>query len=559
MALYNEGMDPTTGEIGFNHPLALAIRANATDTPTYRDYLRMDSHERDPWDDAMELEMNQLFAKDTFKIVDRKLAVGRVLDCIWVLRLKRLPDGTVSKHKARFCVRGDQQAKQDKNETYAPVVEWSTIRLMFVLTQACGLQTRQIDFRNAFVQSALPEPIYVELPPSYRKEFPTKVLQVKKSLYGDRRAPRLWFEHVTTKLVDPNGPYQFHQSAIDSCLFLRNDCAFILYVDDGIFFSKDDQVMDAILTQLGKDFDVEVQGDFAGYLGVEIDAQPDGSLHLKQTGLIDRILDALGLDKDSTAKDTPATETLGRDEHGSPCVGDFNYRSVNGMLMYLSGTTRSDISFANHQCARFANDPKLSHEKAMKRIGRYLKGTRNKGMIIKPTGKLTMDCYADADFAGLWNYEDLHDPTCVRSRTGYLLTLGGIPVVWASKLQTEIALSTMESEYIALSTSMRVLIPLRYVLEEVANTLDLDYDSSSTMSTVWEDNQAALILATTNPPRLTPRSKHIAIKYHWFRSHLAPGQIEVKAIASEDQKADMFTKALKRELFAKMRKLVLGW
>jgi hypothetical protein len=80
---------------------------------------------------------------------------------------------------------------------------------------------------------------------------------------------------------------------------------------------------------------------------------------------------------------------------------------------------------------------------------------------------LELDCYVEADFAGLWNYESDQDPVCVRSRTGYVITLGGCPVIWVSKLQTEIALITLEAEYIALSTSMRDLLPMRQILSEI--------------------------------------------------------------------------------------------
>jgi len=116
--------------------------------------------------------------------------------------------------------------------------------------------------------------------------------------------------------------------------------------------------------------------------------------------------------------------------------------------MYLASNSRPDITFAVHQCARFTHNPQRVHEVALKRNARYLKGTRDNGMKIMLSKKLNLDCYADADFAGLWNAELLNDPTCVKSRTGYILMLGGNP--------SKIALSTTE----ALSTAMKELIPL---------------------------------------------------------------------------------------------------
>ena len=122
-----------------------------------------------------------------------------------------------------------------------------------------------------------------------------------------------------------------------------------------------------------------------------------------------------------------------------------------GMLLYLASNSRPDIAFAVHQCARFTHCAKRLHEKAVKRRVLYLQGTKDKGLIMEPTERLMMDMYVDADFAGLWNGEDINDPICTKSRSGILLTIGNVPLLWKSKLQTETALSTMESKYIALS------------------------------------------------------------------------------------------------------------
>jgi len=168
-----------------------------------------------------------------------------------------------------------------------------------------------------------------------------------------------------------------------------------------------------------------------------------------------------------------------------------------------------------------------------------------------------LNCYVDADFAGLWHYEDDQDPVCVKSRTGYMLTFGGCPILWVSKLQTEIALSTMEAEYIALAQSMRDLIPARLMTLEVLKTFDIKLDGVWTHSTVFEDNNGALTLA--NAPKMTPRSKHIGIKYHFFREAVKQLYIHVVKIESERQQADIFTKGLPAEKFTNVRKQSMGW
>jgi hypothetical protein len=233
------------------------------------------------------------------------------------------------------------------------------------------------------------------------------------------------------------------------------------------------------------------------------------------------------------------------------------------MLLYLSGHTRPDIAYAVSQCARYTHSPKRSHERALERIGLYLKATADKGMILNPTSddSMKVDCYVDADFASLWGVEDKQDPSCVKSRTGYVIFINDCPVCWSSKLQGDIATSTMESEYNALSMAMREVIPLLRLTKEICNGVGM-VDPSNTKffkTVVHEDNNGALRLATMEPGRMTPRSKHYGIKYHWFRSQLKPNDIEIVKVDTKLQRADMLTKSLRAEMFKVNRKFTCGW
>jgi len=156
------------------------------------------------------------------------------------------------------------------------------------------------------------------------------------------------------------------------------------------------------------------------------------------------------------AVDTPAltTRILQPDTNGRPFNQPWDYRSIIGKLNFLEKSTRPDIAYAVHQCARFAASPKASHGEALKRIGRYLIGTRNLGLTYHPSAH-SFNCWADADFVGTWEKSiAMEDITTARSRSGYLLTYAACPLLWASKLQTEIALSTTEAECISLSTAL---------------------------------------------------------------------------------------------------------
>jgi len=174
--------------------------------------------------------------------------------------------------------------------------------------------------------------------------------------------------------------------------------------------------------------------------------------------------------------------------------------------------------------------------------------------------QLTLDCYIDADFAGLYNVEHQNDPVCVKSQTGFVLTLGSCPLLWSSKLQTEIVLSTTEVEYIALSQSMHTLLPMQSLLKEVSANLQLSYSNESVVKThVWEDNNGTLHL-TTNPNTVSIQTKHLAVKYHFFWHHIVTsGKIRVLKVNTMEQIADIFTKGLPVDTFTYLAGKLIGW
>ena len=198
----------------------------------------------------------------------------------------------------------------------------------------------------------------------------------------------------------------------------------------------------------------------------------------------------------------------------------------------------------------------------MIRIVRYLKAISKKGMRLKPTSVLKIDCYSDVDFAGLWPHEDPHDSTSVKSRTGFVITVSDCPVMWQSKLQTEIALSTMEAEYVALSMSCKELFPIIDIVRELGEATNLPLEQETSMHiSIHEDNSGTLVLAKLEPPRMTPRSKHYATKYHRFRERVcSPNSgIQLFKIDTLNQLGGSFTKFLGRTQFEFLRKKLMGW
>ena len=234
---------------------------------------------------------------------------------------------------------------------------------------------------------------------------------------------------------------------------------------------------------------------------------------------------------------------------------------LSAMTLHISKSHVMHVSTcAVHQCARYTHSPKKPHSVAVKRIVRYLLGTRDKGLVLTPTKNITLDMYADADFAGMWNSDSKkQDSTRVKSRSGHVILLENCPLLWPSKLQSEIVCSTMEAAFIALSSAMRELILTRHILKAVGTVLDLPLSTNANLqSTVFEDNNGCLQLATI--PKMTPRSKHIGVKYFWFRSQVGPATgISIVKCDTKDMLADIFTKGLPLDQFSVLRESLMGW
>jgi hypothetical protein len=487
----------------------------------------------------------------------------KVLDSVWSMKRKRrILTRKVYKWKARLNAHGGQQ-EHGVNfwETYSPVVNWFSIRLYLVISLLNNWHTRQIDFVLAFPQAKVECDIYMEIPPGFnlkgrKKEF---CLKLEKNIYGTKQAGRVWNQHLDKGLKKLG----YVPSRIDPCVYYHGTSVLMLYVDDGIFVGPDKSEIDGLIKGLEQEFNITDEGDLKEYLGVLVEKEPGGRLKLSQPQLISQILDALWFNHRTNAKPTPAPggQVLQRELDAEPMTEDFHYRSVVGQANYLEKSTRLDIAVAVHQCARFSADPKQSHADALRYVGRYLKGSKNEGIYLDPNEDQSFECWVDADFLGQYvkGAPDMHlDKMTAKSRTGFIITYAGCPIVWGSKLQRESALSTTEAEYMAISEAFRSLLPMMDLLEEArSKRIPIITGPPVVHCKAFEDNSGALELARL--PKMRPRTKHINVKYHHFREAVAAKRVTILHVPSEDQLGDLLTKNLPRDLFAKLRKRIMGW
>jgi Reverse transcriptase (RNA-dependent DNA polymerase) len=392
-----------------------AVAMAASSSP---DVMYMDQALREPDGEQFRKAMGDEVAahtdNDHWEIVPRSMVPKgtKVLPAVWAMRRKRrLATGEPYKWKARLNVHGGKQGYGVNYwETYAPVIAWDTIRLFLVLVLLNKWATRQIDFVLAYQQADIECPIYMDIPSQFEYQGSRKdhCLLLKKNLYGQKQAGRVWNQNLHDGLLACG----FQQSAVDMCLYYCKDVALLIYTDDGILIGPKPSDLDAIIELLkapvrvgGKQthraFKITDKGTLDKYLGVKVEHLPNGTIKLSQPQLVQQVLDDLGFNERTTMKDSPAASTvrLHREVSGKPYSDDWHYRSIIGKLNFLEKSTRPDIAYAVHQCARFCLEPKESHTTAVKRIGKYLQSTKDKGMILNPK-KHSFDCYVDADFVG---------------------------------------------------------------------------------------------------------------------------------------------------------------
>jgi hypothetical protein len=203
--------------------------------------------------------------------------------------------GEISKYKARMNVNGSQMIKGlHYEETYAPVVQWATIRFFISLAILSNWHTRQLDFVLAYTQADIERDLYMKLPAGFtlpdrtiteqdRKDY---VLKLEKNLYGQKQAGRVWYLHLKKNSLKLG----FKPSVQDECIFYYGKTIFIVHTDDTILLGTDQREIDTLVKRLGKIFKIEDPGDLSNYLGIKIERKPDGTLEWTQPTLTQSIL-----------------------------------------------------------------------------------------------------------------------------------------------------------------------------------------------------------------------------------------------------------------------------
>ena len=523
--------------------ISMALKGSSLyyEPQTYKE--AMNGDESALWKLATDREMAAHLKNQTWTLTT--LPTGRT--CIpsgWNFKVKTDKLGLPCRRKARFFAKGYRQVKGiDYQESFAPVVRYDSLRVIMAITAARNLELIQLDVTTAFLNGLIDELVYIAQPEGYvvpGQEH--EVCRLNKGIYGICQASRIWNKTLHDALIQ----YGLLQSTADPCVYYRitPTCFLIIavWVDDGLVAGNSMDSIDDIVHYLNRKFEITaVPADL--FVGIVITRdRPNNRIYLSIPQFIEKTLTKFRL-SDAHPLSLPVLKGSPRlSSYSSPStpaelttMADIPFREVVGCIMYAALTVRIDIAFIAGQLAQHCQNPGMDHWKAAQRVLKYLASTRNHGLCFggNVPSDNTLIGYSDADYAG--------DPDTRRSTSGYVFILNGGAVTWSSRRQPIVALSTMQSEYIAASDSTREAVWLRRLLGNLGST-------QMSPTALRCDNESAIGLAYN--PLAHKGSKHIEVRYHYIREQVINKTIELGYVNTCKQIADVLTKAVDGETFA---------
>jgi transposase InsO family protein len=523
-ATFQEGVKGLSNE-------ALAVIANSLlyEVPIPKSYAAaMMSPEAKKWMEAIKKEVEALIRKGTFEEVAVLPGGKTALRCRWLFKVKPATAHEPEIYKARLVVQGFRQKQgMDFQETFAAVARTTSLRVLLALAAAHKTRVTKLDVSNAFLASEMDTDLYVYVPEGYPSN--TKFLKLLKALYGLKQSPRLWYKTLVRELESLG----YQMTPTDACVFRHKTgkCTLTIVVDDILQATNEEELRTQVEQRLDEKFGIKAFGDVVNM---------ENHVKVSQKQYILQILERFNMHKCKPAA-TPAKVSQDQNEDmdrqapaGTP------YRQLVGALLYLFHT-RPDICAAVVKLSTKLENPTQGDWKAAKRVLRYLSGTLDKGIVYPKEVELKLWAHSDSDWAGCKKTR--------RSTSGYVVYLGNSPISWKSKMQSVVALSSCEAEYMALVECIKEVLWIRMHLKELGITLEQPV-------VIGIDNTAAMALAKN--PVLHEKSKHIDTRHHFIRQALQAGVVKLQYVNTADNVADILTKNTAKAIFQRLAPKVVS-
>ncbi|MBW0560427.1 hypothetical protein O181_100142, partial [Austropuccinia psidii MF-1] len=481
-------------------PLALIT----SDTSTPRTFNgALSSPDKDLWLASIKRELESMNALGVWEVIELDPLL-KLVGTTWVFKIKKDHLGQVTEYKARLCAQGfTQSAGIDFNQTYAPTGRLNSLRTLIAFAAAKNLDFHQIDIKSAFLNAPLSETVYLGITQGLDIDKRSHCLRLRKAIYGLKQAPLAWYDRLKTWLVAVG----FSSCISDPCVFLRKGeypVWLYIHVDDIAIFGRKVQYFKE---EVMKEFEIKDVGPADLMLGIKV-THSAHYVSLDQQHFTESLLELYGMINCNSV----STPLVPNEHLSSASISestDFgrlkvNFRSAVGSINYLSTATRPDLSFA---------DLGLTYPRGI-----------NVGILA----------YSNADWGNC--------RVSRRSVTGFLATVGGSLVLWKTRKQPSVLLSTAEAEYKALCDLTSELLWLGKWCRE-CNIIKLDNPIP-----VHEDNQSCINVVKGDCNLNNKRMKHVDIQLHFIKEAISNNFIELRYTPTANMLAYFLTKSVNRSI-----------
>ena len=557
-------------------------------TPTFKQ--TQQRRDAPAWVDARRKQFDDLQncpPRPTLTIMDRSDAPRDIFisQTSWVNVVKLLPCGGVDRAKSRLVGRGDMECAYrdyDPMGVSAMPVRFSSVLMCFAVASQLGLHATSVDFSAAYTNAPMRKETWIHVPegipgvPRFGKDGKIRVARVNNSLFGFKTSGAAWAELLDTKLrsigglkpVSPDAAavsgapvpgVTVHPCKSDPNVY-RYDrggevCIVCAYSDDCLLFSSCPKLRQDIVDSL-KEFQLRDEGDATAFLGMQIEKQvtESGKLSYKLSmpGFIKRLLENNQM-HEANPVSRPASSAEKITDAGIRCDNADQVRKCIGGLLWAAVTVRPDILSATNALCRHMHCPTPMTAAGAKRVCRYLRGTIGRGInfscenpSLDNQKTLAFTAYSDADWGD--------DVDTGRSTSGHVLMMSGAAFANRSRLEKPVAMSSCESEAMAMCGCVQEIDFYRDFLNE------LKLGNSNAATTLYVDNRSAVLDAHNTTGR---RTRHINLRFHRVRQSVREKTVKILHVrggVSIDsmQVADVHTKPTNTALFRKFSANILG-
>lgn len=498
-------------------------------------------------------QMEQFDVKDVITL-DEVPRGAQIVPLIVDLKAKYNAEGDHLKDKCRFLVSGNLEWRDELEQLYAPTATDKTKKMLFAIAVELGWHIRGLDIVGAFLGGELKTPVYVRLPQEFegldpetlepltdaqaRQRYGPIIWRLKKSLYGMRRSPKIFYDKLATHLEEGG----YNRLVNDPCVFFKEDATtgqkiiFDAHVDDLTVFTDSLEMYEELKAHIRKIFKVTEEESLENTLGHHIDYNEDGSITMTMPNLLNKAIETYLHGEGANEARTPMSASFtDADQDKSPPADKKEYERLLGILLYLV-KVRGDIAFAVSRLATRKDRCTEKDWQALKRVLRYLKGTKDIGLTFTPSDEgqreavIRLFAWADAAYA-------VHVDS--RSHLGTCMSIGKHNTAKFQQTSAKAKrnhLSSTEAEVDAGVSAACNIIWARALLAE------LGFPQHGP-TTLYADNLSMITLCSDYSGN-HKRTKHFLGQINFMLDQVRQGIIKLEYLRTEDHHADAHTKAL---------------